>query len=192
MHLHLHLHCHCHCHLPRLSLLLLIWGSLCKLPSSWPLVRVEWGVRAALLATTSVESGASVAVFQKRRSWWYTRHLRARGPLRFPHPIFFWCTIVYMRPWWGSRRSRAKREARAINFRQKNRYVLDHFFFQDFAGRPDIVAIRASWELALPQKFTESIPLQIYWIWATARVLKTKNNKKKIGKHSEGNKNPSK
>jgi len=52
------------------------------------------------------------AVFQKSPVSCYLPYLRARGPLLISYPFFL---LSYIRSWWGSRRSRAKREARAIN-----------------------------------------------------------------------------
>ena len=57
------------------------------------------GLRAALLATTSVEAvapvapAAAAAVFQKSPISCYLPYLRARGPLLILHPVFFRCTI---------------------------------------------------------------------------------------------------
>ena len=50
-----------------------------------------------------------------------------RPPLYVFLSYYDFFLMRYMRSWWGSRRSHAKREARAINFRQKNTHVLDNF-----------------------------------------------------------------
>ena len=73
-------------------------------------------------------SGGSRCRVPKSSNWLLFTILESSWPPPNFTPILL--LMRYMRSWWGSRRSRAKREARAINFRQKNTYVLDHFFFK--------------------------------------------------------------